>query len=59
MISGPIDIWSANLIDVRQFSYNNNDYKYLLNVIDTFSKYAWRVPLKTKTGSEVLKHLTV
>ena len=29
------------------------DYNYLLNIIYIFSKYAWSVPLKTKTGSEV------
>ena len=28
-------------------------YKYLLTVIDVFSKYGWIVPLKTKTGKEV------
>ena len=28
-------------------------YKYLLTIIDVFSKYGWIVPLKTKTGKEV------
>ena len=28
-------------------------YKYLLTVIDVFSKYGWIVSLKTKTGKEV------
>ncbi|KAE9524787.1 hypothetical protein AGLY_014837 [Aphis glycines] len=31
----------------------NDGFKYILNVIDTFSKYVWSVPLKTKTGLEV------
>lgn len=31
----------------------NNGYKYILNVIDTFSKYVWAIPLKTKSGLEV------
>ena len=39
------DIWTAALVDKH--------YKYLLTVIDVFSKYGWIVPLKTKTGKEV------
>ena len=35
------------------FSRSNKFYKYLLTVIDVFSKYGWIVPLKTKTGKEV------
>ena len=54
MVSGPNEIWSADLIDMREFSDNKN-YNYLLNVIDIFSKYAWSIPLKTKTASEVTK----
>jgi transposase InsO family protein len=32
-------------------------YKYLLNVIDIFSRYAWSVPLKGKTGSSITSAL--
>ena len=35
------------------FSRSNKGHKYLLTVIDVFSKYSWIVPLKTKTGKEV------
>ena len=35
------------------FSRSNKGYRYLLTVIDVFSKYGWIVPLKTKTGKEV------
>ena len=31
----------------------NNEIKYLLTVIDVFSKFVWIVPLKRKTGQEV------
>ena len=40
MVSGPNAIRSADLIDMRDFSNDNKDYNYLLNVIDIFSKYA-------------------
>ena len=42
------DIWTADLV-----SRSNKGYKYLLTVIDVFSKYDWIVPLKIKTGKEV------
>ena len=39
------------------FNKFNKGIKYLLTVIDVFSKYGWIVPLKNKTGSEVAKAL--
>ena len=40
------EIWAAHLKD-------NNGIKYLLTVIDIFSKFVWIGPLKRKTGQEV------
>ena len=45
--------WAADLIDMQAFSKDNNGIKYLLTVIDIFSKFVWIVPLKRKTGQEV------
>ena len=42
------DIWTADLVDMSPFSRSNKGYKYLLTVIDVFSKYDWIVRLKTK-----------
>ena len=47
------EIWAANLIDMQAFSKDNSGIKYLLTVIDIFSKFVWIVPLKRKTGQEV------
>ena len=47
------EIWAANLIYMQGFSKDNNGIKYLLTVIDIFSKFVWLVPLKRKTGQEV------
>ena len=46
-------IWTADLVDMLQYSRSNSDYKYLLTLIDVFSKYGWIIPLITKTGKEV------
>ena len=42
------DIWGADLADMLLISKYNKGIRYLLYVIDLFSKYAWVVPLKYK-----------
>ena len=39
---------------MQEWSKQNKGYRYMLNVIDIFSKYAWSIPLKDKTGNSVL-----
>ena len=38
---------------MQHFSRLNKGYRYLLTVIDIFSKFAWVMPLKSKTGKEM------
>ena len=38
---------------MQAFSKDNNGIKYLLTVIDIFSKFVWIVPLKRKIGRKV------
>jgi len=49
------DLWAADLIDMKKYSEENNGFSYMLNVIDTFSKFAWAVPIKKKDGTTVSK----
>ena len=49
------DIWCSDLVDMQKLSKWNRGYKYLLMVLDIFSKYGWVIPLKPKTGLEVPK----
>jgi transposase InsO family protein len=35
---------------MQAFEKQNNGYKYILTVIDVFSRFAWALPLKTKRG---------
>ncbi|XP_065664457.1 uncharacterized protein LOC136086111 [Hydra vulgaris] len=51
--NGIDEIWAADLVDMQAYSKYNNGIKYLLMVIDIFSKYGWIIPLKSKTGIEV------
>ena len=49
------NIWGADLADMQLLSRYNKGIRFLLCVIDIFSKYAWVVPLKDKKGISVLK----
>ena len=49
------DIWAADLVDMQYYSRSNQGYKYILMVIDVFSKYGWAEPLKNKTGIEIIR----
>ena len=42
------NIWGVDLADMQSLSKKNNSIKYLLCVIDLFSKYAFVIPLKDK-----------
>ena len=44
------DIFGADLVDMKSLSKENDGYKYILMVIDIFSKYGWAVPFKFKDG---------
>ena len=53
ILNGIDVIWAVDLVDMRSFSKFNDGIKYLLMVVDVFSKYGWIVPLKSKTGVDV------
>lgn len=49
------DLWEADLIDMSKLKNNNDNYRYILTVIDVFSKFGFTHPLKTKGAAEVTK----
>ena len=52
-VNGIDEIWAADLVDMQAFSEFNEGIKYLLAIIDVFSKFGWMIPLKDKTGKSV------
>ena len=49
--------WQADLADMSSTSKFNDKYRFLLCIIDVFSKYAWVVPIKDKTGKTLVHAL--
>jgi len=52
-VNGSVKIWAADLVEMQAFSKFNHGVRYLLTVIDVFSKYGWMLPIKDKTGKSV------
>ena len=58
IVSDIDDQWEADLVDLSGIAKYNSNFRYLLTVIDTLSKFAWVIPLKTKTGKELVDAFT-
>lgn len=48
------DLHQADLVEMIPYSRANKGFKYILMVIDVYSKYAWAAPLKNKSAAHVL-----
>lgn len=55
IFEGIDEIWEADLVDLTEFQSKNQGYKFLLNVIDAMSKFAFSIPLKNKTSKEIVR----
>ena len=48
-------IWGVDLADMQLISKYGKIIRYLLCVIDLFSRYAWVIPLKNKEGESIVE----
>ena len=47
-------IWSLDILDLKDYGpENNRGYRYILVIIDNFSKYGWTIPLKNKNAQTI------
>lgn len=51
------DLYQADLVEMIPYHRENNNYKYILIVINCFSKYVWAYPLKSKSAKEVCDNM--
>lgn len=56
-LKGVNDLYQSDLVDMIKFSKFNKGYKYILVVINCFSKFVIATSLKTKSASEVERTL--
>ena len=48
------DIWSLDILDLKDYGpENNKGYRYVLVIVDNFSKYGWTVPRKNKNAQTI------
>ena len=45
------DTWSLDILDWKDYGpENNRGYRYVLVIVDNFSKYGWTIPIKNKNA---------
>ena len=49
----------ADLIDVSQLAEQNDGIRFLLVIIDIFTKFTWVIPLKTKKATDMKEAFTI
>ena len=47
----------ADLVDIKKFKFKNSGFKYLLNIIDVYSRYAFSFPITSKGSPKIKDHL--
>jgi len=52
-----LDQLEVNLIDLSEWAGSNNSRRYVVSIIDCFSKYAWLLPITQKKTEKVLEVL--
>jgi len=52
-VNNVMDVWECDLFDVRALGRYNVNHKYIISVIDVFSKFLLLVLLGSKTGIAV------
>ena len=54
MIKSIDDTWSSDLLDMNDYGpKNNRGYRYILVIVDNFSKFGWTIPLKNKYSQSI------
>ena len=57
-VGGIIYQWQADLADMQHLAKEYNNKKYLLCVIDVFSRFSWVIPIQNKMGKTLINEIT-
>ncbi|XP_041356614.1 uncharacterized protein LOC121373884 [Gigantopelta aegis] len=58
VVEGLDSHWQSDLMNMVSLAKYNDGVRYLMVIIDLFSRYLWVLPLKSKTGNDVVETLT-
>lgn len=47
--------WQADLADMQSLSEHNKGYNYILTCVDVLSRFAWVIPVRTKSKKDMLQ----
>jgi hypothetical protein len=53
------DTHQIDIVDMKKYIGENSGYGYMLTVIDCFSRKAWAISMKRKSGAEVKRALAI
>ena len=48
-------LYQCDLVDLSKFHQENDGYKWIITIIDTFSKKAWAMKMKSKSAQSIMK----
>ena len=49
-----VEIWSLDMLDLKVYGpENNRNYRYVLVILDNFSKFGWTLPLRKKIAQTI------
>lgn len=51
----PNETWAGDLVDMNDQAELNKGYRYMLNVIDIYSRFAWIAPMKKKDADSTVE----
>lgn len=51
---GVDQIWAIDLADMGEVASHNDGMRYILCIVDVFSRFAWCFPLRTKSADDVV-----
>ena len=51
-------LYQCDLVDLSSLKNENDGFKWIITIIDTFSKKAWAFKMKRKTASSIVEVMT-
>ncbi|XP_039297940.1 uncharacterized protein LOC120354637 [Nilaparvata lugens] len=54
-VKGLDDLYQADLVEMLPYARQNKGYRYIITIINCLSKFAFAIPIKSKSANDVVK----